>query len=58
MKFRLNLRYGVISVVKHFGSVLQRGSYRGEGGGRGVLRAPANSSVWECDFNGAVRQLY
>ena len=49
----------VISVVKHFGSVLQRGSYGGLGGlGGDVLRAPANSSVWECDFNGAVRQLY
>ena len=39
------------SVVKHFRSVLQRGSYGG------VLRAPANSPVWECDFNEAVRQL-
>ena len=42
----------VISVVNHFGSVLQRGSYGG------VLRAPANSPVWECDFNEAVRQLH
>ena len=24
----------------------------------GVLRAPASSPVWECDFNEAVRQLH
>ena len=47
----------VISVVNHFGPVLLRRSYGGWGGG-GVLRAPANSPVQECDFNEAVRQLH